>query len=69
VQTDIVPAEDRADPLPARAGGICACSRQFDGLTFQNQLRCAAQAPWGESRRRLDTDPEPGATDQCSSHC
>jgi len=38
VQTDIVPAEDRADPLPARACGICACSRQFDGLTFQNQL-------------------------------
>ena len=44
------PPKSRVDPPPARACGICACSRQFDGLTFQNQLRCAAHSPMGVER-------------------
>jgi hypothetical protein len=42
VLSGIVPAEVALWPIARRGSGTCACSRQFDGLIVQNQLRLRA---------------------------
>ena len=42
VLSGIVPAGVALWPIARRGSGTCACSRQFDGLKFQNQLRLRA---------------------------